>query len=145
VIGYGVVLPLASAALALGVVQTSASRKRRVLTAFAVGVGVFLGTTLLASAPGDESARGILGCILASSMMALGPVLLAIFSMRHAFATGATWRTAALGLASGLIGAAATRLFCPNDALAHVLLGHGAAVFLAVVAAAAIGPRFTRA
>lgn len=144
IIGYGVVLPLVSAGIALAVLQKSA-RRARVLATFAVGVVVFLVTTLLARAPGDESVPGTVGCIIGGVMMAAGPVLLAIFSMRHAFVMGATWRTAALGLASGLIGAAATRLYCPNDAFAHVLIGHGTPILLAVLAAAALGPRFTRA
>jgi hypothetical protein len=145
VVGYGIALPLAVAAVALGVLQKSASRRDRVLAAIAGGVVVFFATTLLAQAPGDESLPGMVRCIVGGGMMAAGPALLAVFAMRRAFATGATWRTAALGLASGLIGAAATRLYCPNDAFAHVLIGHGAPILLAVVAAAALGPRFTRA
>ena len=145
VVGYGIVLPLVSAAMTLAVLQASSSRRGRVFVAIAGGSLVFLVTALLSRAPGDESGAGMVRCVLGGSMMATAPILLAVFSMRHAFVTGATWRTAALGLASGLVGAVATRLYCPDDAFVHVVVGHGVPVLLAVLAAAALGPRFTRA
>lgn len=145
VVGIGVVLPLVGAAGTFAVLQPSASRKARVLGAIASGIAVFLATALLTQAPGDTSAGAMLRCAIGGTMMTVGPGLLAVFSMRHAFVTGVTWRTAALGLATGLVGAAAMRLHCPNDALAHVVVGHGAAAVVAMLAAAALGSRFTRA
>ena len=145
VVAWGVVLPLASAAFAFAVLQTSSMRRTRVFTAIALGAFAFVASTLLARASGDESMRGMVGCVIGGGMMTAGPLMLAIFSMRHAFVTGATWRTAALGLASGLIGAAAVRLHCPNDAFVHVLAAHGAPILLVMLVAGLLGPRFTRA
>jgi len=64
--------------------------------------------------------------------------------MQYAFVTGVGSRTAALGVASGLLGAAATRLYCPSGSVVHVLVGHGLPIALAAVAAV-LGRRLTRA
>lgn len=141
----GVVLPALAAATTVAAAQASASPKRRVVGVVGLAALTFVLTTLATRAPGDESAGSMGRCVMGTSMMVVGPALFAIFSMRHSFVTGAAWRTAALGLGSGLIGAAATRLCCPNDAFAHVLVGHGVPIALAMLVAVAVGTRVTRA
>jgi hypothetical protein len=141
----GVVLPGLAAGITLAVVQGSASRKPRIVAVLIASLIAFVLTTLLTSAAGDESIAGMVRCVIGTSMMIAGPAMLAIASMRRTFVSGAGWRTAALGLGSGLIGAAATRLHCPNDAVAHVLVSHGLPVLLAAGTAVVLGTRFTRA
>lgn len=145
VILVGVVLPILAATLTFAAAHSSASRKARIVVMLVACVLAFVLTTFLTRAPGDDSVTGMSACIVATSMMAAGPTLLAVFAMRHAFVTGAAWRTAALGLASGVIGAAATRLYCANDAVPHVLVGHGVPILLATIVAVVLGTRFTRA
>jgi hypothetical protein len=144
-IGYGVALPLLSAVLAISVLQASLSRRAQVVASIVVGALVFVVTTLLSDAPGDASAGAIARCAAGGSVMTAGPLLLAVYSMRHSFAVGATWRTAALGFACGLIGAAATRLYCPIDAATHVFIGHGLPIALATVVAVFLGRPVLRA
>lgn len=141
----GVVLPGLAAGTTLAVVQGSASRKPRIVVVLIASLIAFVLTTLLTSAAGDDSVAGMIRCVIGTSMMIAGPAMLAIASMRRAFVSGAGWRTAALGLGSGLIGATATRLYCPNDAVAHVLVSHGLPVLLAAGMAVVLGTRFTRA
>ncbi len=141
----GVGIPALAAGVTLAGVQGSASRKPRVVVVLIASLLAFVLTTLLTSAAGDDSVAGMIRCIVGTSIMIAGPAILAIASMRHAFVTGAGWRTAALGLGSGLIGAAATRLYCPNDAFAHILVSHGLPVLLAAGMAVVLGTRFTRA
>jgi hypothetical protein len=144
-LAYGVVLPLLVAVFALWVLQAPLSPRARVVSSIVVGAVVFVATTLLSDAPGDTSPGAMVRCVMGGSLMAAGPLLLAVYSMRHSFVVGVTWRTAALGLACGLVGAAATRLYCPIDAAVHVLLGHGVPIALAMLAAVLLGRRVTRA
>lgn len=143
-LAVGVGLPIAFAAAAL-LAARGASSRRAPLAAALLGALAFVGASLGSHGQGDPSVRAMVGCVLAGGMLAAAPAVLAVASFRRAFAFGATWRTAALGLACGLAGAATLRLVCPNDALGHLLASHGAPVLLVTVAVGALGVRLTRA
>lgn len=145
VVAYGVLVPLTGTAVTIHWLQRFTSRASRVPFLILGVAAAFWATTFLARAAGDESAVGMVGCLAGASMMAAGPAIVATLAMRHAYAAGATWRSASLGLASGLVGIAAIRLSCPNDAFAHVLIGHGGSIVLATLVSALLGPRVTRA
>ena len=144
-VGVAVLLPTVAVVLLLSAVRTSASRRGHVLGVVALAALVFVVTTLLTGGEGESSLVGMGRCVVGTSMMAAGPAVLAILAMRHAFVTGASLRTAALGVGAGVLAAAATRLYCPNDGLGHVLVSHGLPIALAAAFAVALGTRVTRA
>ncbi len=144
-LAVGVALPLLVAGLIFWVLQASLTPWRRVVGVVALGVLVFVATSLATDAPGDTSPGAMLRCAMGGSLMVAGPLLLAVYSMRHSFVAAATWRTAALGLACGLVGAAATRLHCPVDAALHVVVAHGAPVGMAMLLGVLLGRGLLRA
>lgn len=144
-VGVGVVLPALAGVAVVAAVQGPVSRQGRVALAMSLALLVFVLTALLTQGAGDDSLAGMGRCIMGTSMMVVGPALLAVLAMRHAFVSGASLRTAALGVGTGLLGAAATRLYCPNDAFAHVFVSHGLPIVLAAIMAVTIGTRVTRA
>jgi hypothetical protein len=145
VVMNGAVLPALAAAVLLALSLVSSARGARIRAAILAGSGVFLATSWLAHAPGDASVAQMLRCLTHEMVMAGCSAVVVLLSLPHAFATGAAWRGACLGLASGLLAAAATRLLCSNDAFVHVVVGHGLPILVAALAAAALGARFTRA
>jgi len=145
VLGYGVLALLLASPVALLPLRGARARRGAFVAVALLAGAIFVVASLLSAGEGDRSAVAMAECAVAALAMAAGPTVLAVYAMRHAFASGAGWRTGALGLASGLLGAAAIRLHCPDDALAHLLVAHGAPVLLAPLAAALLGARVTRA
>jgi hypothetical protein len=84
------------------------------------------------------------GCATVTSILALGPMALGLWSFRRAFAVAATWRTAALGVAAGALAAAAMSLACPLTGAWHVILGHGTMMIVAGLAGAWLAPAVSR-
>jgi hypothetical protein len=84
------------------------------------------------------------GCAAVTSVLALGPMALGLWSFRRAFAVAAAWRTAALGVAAGALAAAAMSLACPLAGAWHVILGHGTMMLAAGLAGAWLAPAVSR-
>jgi hypothetical protein len=144
-LAYGVLAPLAFSALILRLAPSSLSGRVRFGFVLFSGLLVFSLTAIQTRGPGDGSARSMMACVMAGTMMSIAPLLIAFAATRHSFVTQVALRTASLGLSAGLIGAAAVRLHCPNDALVHLLLAHGTPIVLLTAIVAAFGSRVTRA
>lgn len=144
-LGVAVALPAATALAVVVAARSQGSHRGRVAVTLVASLVVFAITTGITVRGGGDWLDETLECIMGTSLMAFGPALLAILAMRRAFVAGATLRTAALGIGAGLLGAAATRLYCPNDVFGHVMVGHGSPILLAAVLAALLGTRLTRA
>jgi hypothetical protein len=86
-----------------------------------------------------------LRCMLLTAILAAGPLAVAVYAFRHAFASLAAWRTAGLGLATGALAAATIALVCPIDDAWHVLVGHGTMMLVAGAIGGLLGRRVCRA
>jgi hypothetical protein len=85
---------------------------------------------------GAAALLGILICFDITVAWAALPLLLAVLSLRGAFASGSGLRSALVGAAAGLFAGATMNLHCPNVSALHVLLGHGLPVVIAAAAGA---------
>jgi hypothetical protein len=83
-------------------------------------------------------------CASVTLVLSLGPLGLALWAFRRAFATASTWRTAALGVAAGGLGAATMSIACANSAASHVIVGHGVMMLVCGLAGALIAPAMAR-
>jgi len=72
------------------------------------------------------------------------PLAAAAFSLRHAFPTAATWKSALVGGACGLFCGSVMNLHCANVDPAHVSVAHGLPVLIASVLGALLLVRWTR-
>ena len=151
--GARVITPLVVCALAV----LMASRVGRgwvgrpgVAAAAALAVASWMSGLIMVLAPwlhglgGGDACRAVARCASGTVLLAAGPFVLAVLAFRHAFASSSGWRTASLGVASGALAAAAMGLHCSADGLAHLLLGHGAAMVAGGLVGLALG-RLTRA
>lgn len=153
ILAVGTLAPLASAMLALILAERTGksgvgSAGLRVAAVLLVPLGLFgLSTFLSAHGAIVLSGRAYWSatamCVMATAVLAAGPLVLAIIAFRRAFASAAGWRTAALGVACGAVAAAAMNLRCAVDGQLHLLLGHGAALVVAGVVGLSLA-RFTR-
>ena len=82
-------------------------------------------------------------CVAGTAMLLFFPLATAIIAYRHSFVTSATWRTAALGVASGAIATAVIELKCSVSGVMHVLIAHGSALLIGGVMGYLLS-RFTR-
>jgi hypothetical protein len=148
----GLAIPLTAAAVAF-MAATQRGPRGLGLPARAVALGTLVAPALfvvatLAGAPDAGSDprfwRHAAGCASITAILALGPLALALWSFRRAFAAAATWRTAALGIAAGAFAAGAMSLACPITGALHVLLGHGAMMLVAALAGAWLAPVISR-
>jgi hypothetical protein len=94
---------------------------------------------------GAAALLGILICFDITVAWAALPLLLAVLSLRGAFASGSRLRSALVGAAAGLFAGATMNLHCPNVSSLHVLLGHGLPVVIAAAAGAVFLARRARA
>jgi hypothetical protein len=94
---------------------------------------------------GAGSLIGVLVCFDITVAWAAMPLLLAVLSLRGAFAAGSRLRSALVGTAAGLFAGATMNLHCPNVSSLHVLLGHGLPVVLTATAGAVFLTFRTRA
>lgn len=121
----GVLCPVLAAAAALVLLLRARSTTLRLaLAAAAAALLFFVGTAAEAHAP-SAPASAAMGCMVITSLLLSGPLLLGGMALRHAFPSGSASRAASLGVAAGLVGAATIRLHCPHDDSIHVMLGHG--------------------
>ncbi len=152
-LGLGLVIPLASAAIALRAVSRTGpyglGQPVTKLAAIAVvaPISFALVTLLFSPLSLDDAAfwPHALGCMGTSLVLAVGPFVLGLWALRGAFAVSSAWRTGALGIACGALAAAALSLICPIGNGWHVLLGHGCMMIAMGLAGAALGRRITSA
>jgi hypothetical protein len=145
-VALGVFVPLLAAALTLRAVF-GADRATARLRLWIAGSFVLLGVGLLlpAAVTDGTSTHGTVRCAVAMLLTMAAPIALAFGVSRHAFPSQARTRAGALGLACGLLGAAALRMHCANEGAVHTLVGHGLPIVVAVVLAALLGARLARA
>ena len=148
----GLAIPLAAATVAF-MAATQRGPRGLGLPAGAMTLGTLMAPALfvvatLAGAPEATTDptfwRHAAGCASVTAILALGPLALALWSFRRAFAASAPWRTAALGMAAGALAAGAMSLACPITGALHVLLGHGTMMLVAALAGAWLAPAFSR-
>jgi hypothetical protein len=152
IVVLGVLIPLAAAAIALAAATRQGSRglgeTRGRIVALTVGaVGLFVSATA-AAFPVEWSESFWLGtanCLVRSAIFAGGPLALAAWAFRHAFATGSALKVSALGVACGALAAVMMNLVCPDDSAYHVLVGHGAMMIVAGAVGAWLGRRVGQA
>jgi|GEM_PF-3065216 len=142
----GIAIPFVSAAV-LVALATREKFHLRVSLAWVLPAAfvAFAALTLASHGNGDSAFASIAACLVATTLFTAGPATIGLATLRHSFAIGASWRTAAISMAAGLTGVAAIRMHCANDAFAHVLIGHGNALVLVVVLMLTLGTRITRA
>jgi hypothetical protein len=138
-------LALAAAAPgALGMGQP----KGRLTTLALLSPVLFIVATLVASPRDVDSEPFVshaLRCFAWTALYSAGPIVLAAWAFRRSFVAAPAWRSAAVGLACGAMGAATMSLVCSVGTPAHVLVGHGGMMLVAGVAGALLGKRFGRA
>lgn len=145
------VLAFASLLIALAPGRLGLGAKVWLIGALALlGPATFCLIALGAPAPyvvpaGAGSLIGVLVCFDITVAWAAVPLLLAVLSLRGAFAASSGLRSALVGAAAGLFAGATMNLHCPNVSSLHVLLGHGLPVVLAAAAGAAFLAFRTRA
>jgi hypothetical protein len=108
---------------------------------------LFVAATL-AMSPGDVDAEPFamhsLRCFAWTAVYSFGPMVFAAWAFRRSFVGAPVWRSAALGLACGAVGAATMSLVCAVGSPAHVLVGHGGMMLVGAAAGAWLGSRFGR-
>lgn len=67
-------------------------------------------------------------CIAVCAALTIPPLSLLMWSLRRAFVSGASWRTAALGVGCGSLAAATMSLACAHSEALHVVVAHGAMI-----------------
>lgn len=83
--------------------------------------------------------RGGLGCLTITSIMGIGPLLLAASVLRRSFPSAPALRGAAVGVIAGLGGAIGIYALCPVQARMHLLISHGLPILALTLAGAALG------
>jgi hypothetical protein len=146
-------IPTAAAVLALFAAAPAGAHglgqpKGRIVTLALLSPILFVAATLVVS-PREVDAEPFLPhglrCFAWTAVYSLGPMVLAAWAFRRSFVAAPGWRSAALGMACGAIGAATMSLVCSVGSPAHVLVGHGGMMLVGAVAGALLGSRFGRA
>jgi hypothetical protein len=151
-IALGLALPLAAAGVALtATVRRGASGLGggvvEVVALVCAPPLLFAGGTFLV-APADATEGAFVAhatrCIVATAVLAAGPLALGLLALRRSFVAAAAWRSAALGVACGGFAAATMSVSCPDSGAVHVVVAHGL-MMLVAGAAGALASRITRA
>ncbi|EYF01198.1 NrsF family protein [Chondromyces apiculatus] len=118
----------------------------RVVQALTLGLPAgFAALALLDAQPGGAVPLGATrACMLLGSFMALVPFSLAVLLLRRSLLTAPSWRGAAVGALSALLGAIGIHACCGCNALDHVLLGHGLPILGGLSLGAAAGAAWGR-
>jgi hypothetical protein len=150
----GVVVPLV-----LGVVAFNAALRRGPhglgISVNAIRAAIFatpvlftLASLAIASRITDETApfwdRAI-RCMAVTCALTTPPMAMLGWVFRHAFVAASAWRSAALGVACGALGAATMGLACPHGEALHVIVAHGSMMLVGGALGALIGRSFVRA
>lgn len=121
--------------------------KGRLTTLALLSPVLFIVATLVASPHDVDPERFVphaLRCFAYTALYSAGPMVLAAWAFRRSFVAAPAWRSAALGLACGAMGAATMSLVCSVGTPAHVLVGHGGMMLVAGIGGALLGRRFGR-
>jgi hypothetical protein len=146
-------IPIAAALLALSAAAGSGVHglgqpKGRIMTLALLSPMLFIVATLVVS-PGNVDAEPFvmhsLRCLAWTAVYSVGPMAFAAWAFRRSFVAAPVWRSAALGMACGAIGAATMSLVCAVGNPAHVLVGHGGMMLIGAVGGGLLGNRFGRA
>jgi len=78
-------------------------------------------------------------CFQYTSLLALGPLLVAAWSYKRSFTNLPALRGAAIGAVCGLSGAIAMQAHCPCEASSHILVAHGLPILLGALAGGLFG------
>jgi hypothetical protein len=151
-----IAIPIAAAAVALAAAATPGAQgmgqpKARLTALALLSPALFVAATLVSSLGAaaevdrDSFLLHCVRCFVWTSIYSAGPIVLSAWAFRRAFVAAPAWRSAALGLACGAMGAATMSLVCATGSPAHVLLGHGGMMLVAGVGGALLGRRFGRA
>jgi hypothetical protein len=116
-------------------------RPAQLASALGVAVALFALSTLAEhlGAVHEGGMKGTGACAAISALLAAVPLAAGFVAFRRSLAGNVALRMACFGVGSGVLGAVLLRVHCPNDAAAHVALGHGAAVLLGALAGAIAG------
>jgi hypothetical protein len=153
VLAVELVIPLVAALIALAAAAAPDARglgppKGRMMVLAILAPLVFVGATLLAS-PADVDTDPFVmhafRCFAWTAVYSAGPLVLAMWAFRRSFVAAAGWRSAALGMACGAVGAVTMSLVCSVGSPAHVLVGHGGMMLVGAVGGALLGNRYGRA
>jgi hypothetical protein len=150
VLAIELVIPFVAALFALAAAAGPDARglgppKGRMVALALLSPAIFVGATLLASPPDVDTEPFVVHafrCFAYTAVYSAGPMVLAMWAFRRAFVAAAGWRSAALGMACGAIGALTMSLICSVGSPAHVLVGHGGMMLVGAVSGALLGRRF---
>jgi len=84
-------------------------------------------------------------CMAVTFVLTAPPMAMLSWIFRHAFVAASVWRTAALGVACGALGAATMSLACVHAEALHVVVAHGSMMILGGISGALVGRFFARA
>jgi hypothetical protein len=94
--------------------------------------------------PADTTWIGAVLCFDLTLVWAAVPLVFAALALRHVFPVAVSWRSALVGVASGLFSAGVMNLHCANVARFHMTLGHAVPAIIATVVGAALLSRAAR-
>ncbi len=150
----GVAVPLALAMLVGSAALRSGERGLGIsvnaLGASAVSAPVLftLASLLVAARMTDETApfwdRAI-RCIAVTCALTAPPMAMLSWVFRRAFVAASVWRSAALGVACGALGAATMSIACAHGEALHVIVAHGSMMIVGGIAGALVGRFVARA
>lgn len=151
-IALGLVIPLASAALALAAVTAPGRRRLGAPASWLVALTllppVLFAVATLVVGPLDAGEGHFwnlaVRCMGVTALLTAGPLALGAVVFRHAFAAASVWRTAALGVACGAMAAATMSVACWHVGALHAIVGHGATMLVGGVTGALLGRYVTR-
>jgi hypothetical protein len=81
-------------------------------------------------------------CLVISAIVGVGVLAILVAALRRAVPVASRLRGAALGAAAGAWAGVALFVFCPSDALQHILIGHVLPIAALTLLGAAVGPRW---
>ncbi|HTB75414.1 MAG TPA: NrsF family protein [Polyangiaceae bacterium] len=144
-------IPVMAALLALFAATPGAlglgQPKGRMTVLALLAPALFVAATVVMS-PGGADAEPFfmhsLRCFAWTAVYSIGPMVFAAWAFRRSFVGAPVWRSAALGMACGAVGAATMSLVCAVGSPAHVLVGHGGMMLVGAAAGAWLGNRFGR-
>jgi hypothetical protein len=147
-------IPIGAAVLAFTAAAAPGERglgepKARLATLVILAPALFVAATVALSSvtPVGEMDTGsfwvhCLRCFAWTSLYSAGPMVFAGWAFRRSFVVAPAWRTAALAIGCAAMGAATMTFVCSVGTPAHVLIGHGGAMFVGAIAGAFAGRRF---